>query len=201
MPIDSNQFTPTSAQINDAESIAYAFNMLMSGYYFIEIVMVMEVHGDDENLVVDVLPLLSRTDRTGAPIKNSVIYDIPVFRLQSGNSAVVIDPTPGDIGQILVNDRDTTLIRANRKESTPGSARTHSKSDATYLGGILNTKPTEFVKFTGSGINIKSPGTVNINGLKILADGRLQLVDGSIVDAHTHGGVSPGGSNTAPLEP
>ncbi|EDY9314835.1 hypothetical protein GP163_004246 [Salmonella enterica] len=201
MPIDSNQFTPTSAQINDAESIAYAFNMLMSGYYFIEIVMVMEVHGDDENLVVDVLSLLSRTDRTGAPIKNSVIYDIPVFRLQSGNSAVVIDPTPGDIGQILVNDRDTTLIRANRKESTPGSARTHSKSDATYLGGILNTKPTEFVKFTGSGINIKSPGTVNINGLKILADGRLQLVDGSIVDAHTHGGVSPGGSNTAPLEP
>ncbi|HGA5240918.1 TPA: hypothetical protein ACISX3_004526, partial [Salmonella enterica subsp. houtenae serovar Rough:z4,z23:-] len=192
MPIDSNQFTPTSAQINDAESIAYAFNMLMSGYYFIEIVMVMEVRGDDENLVVDVLPLLSRTDRTGAPIKNSVIYDIPVFRLQSGNSAVVIDPTPGDIGQILVNDRDTTLIRANRKESTPGSARTHSKSDATYLGGILNTKPTEFVKFTGSGINIKSPGTVNINGLKILADGRLQLVDGSIVDAHTHGGVSPG---------
>ncbi|HHL9592765.1 TPA: hypothetical protein ACQ98W_002962 [Citrobacter braakii] len=201
MPIDSNQFTPTSAQINDAESIAYAFNMLMSGYYFIEIVMVMEVRGEDENLVVDVLPLLSRTDRTGAPIKNSVIYDIPVFRLQSGNSAVVIDPTPGDIGQILVNDRDTTLIRANRKESPPGSARTHSKSDATYLGGILNTKPTEFVKFTGSGINIKSPGTVNINGLKILPDGRLQLVDGSIVDAHTHGGVSPGGSNTAPLEP
>lgn len=201
MPIDSNQFTPTSAQINDAESIAYAFNMLMSGYYFIEIVMVMEVRGDDENLVVDVLPLLSRTDRTGAPIKNSVIYDIPVFRLQSGNSAVVIDPTPGDIGQILVNDRDTTLIRVNRKESTPGSARTHSKSDATYLGGILNTKPTEFVKFTGSGINIKSPGTVNINGLKILPDGRLQLADGSIVDAHTHGGVSPGGSSTAPLEP
>ncbi|QMA42730.1 hypothetical protein HV032_14950 [Citrobacter freundii] len=201
MPIDSNQFTPTSAQINDAESIAYAFNMLMSGYYFIEIVMVMEVRGEDENLVVDVLPLLSRTDRTGAPIKNSVIYDIPVFRLQSGNSAVVIDPTPGDIGQIIVNDRDTTLIRANRKECPPGSARTHSKSDATYLGGILNTKPTEFVKFTGSGINIKSPGTVNINGLKILPDGRLQLVDGSIVDAHTHGGVLPGGSNTAPLEP
>lgn len=201
MPIDSNQFTPTSAQINDAESIAYAFKMLMSGYYFIEIVMVMEVRGEDENLVVDVLPLLSRTDRTGAPIKNSVIYDIPVFRLQSGNSAVVIDPTPGDIGQILVNDRDTTLIRANRKESTPGSARAHSKSDATYLGGILNTKPTEFVKFTGSGINIKSPGAVNINGLKILSDGRLQLADGSIVDAHTHGGVSPGGSNTAPLEP
>lgn len=201
MPLDTNQFTPTRAQINDAESIAYAFDMLLSGKYFIEIVMVMDTRGEDENLVVDVLPLVSRQDRSGSPIKNSVVYDIPVFRLQSGNSAVVMDPRPGDIGQILVNDRDTTLIRANRKESPPASARTHSKSDAIYLGGLLNTKPTEFVKFTGSGINIKSPGTVNINGLKILADGRLQLVDGSIVDAHTHGGVSPGGSNTAPLRP
>lgn len=201
MPLDTNQFTPTRAQINDAESIAYAFDMLLSGKYFIEIVMVMGTRGEDENLVVDVLPLVSRQDRLGAPIKNSVVYDIPVFRLQSGNSAVVMDPRPGDIGQILVNDRDTTLVRANRKESPPASARTHSKSDAIYLGGLLNMKPTEFVKFTGSGINIKSPGTVNINGLKILADGRLQLVDGSIVDKHTHGDVSPGGSNTAPLRP
>lgn len=194
-----NLFTPTSAQSNDAESMTYAFNMLMSGYYFIEIVKVIDVRGEDENLVVDVLPLLSRPDRTGAPIKNAVIYDLPVFRLQSGNSAVVMDPTPGDVGIILVSDRDTTLIRTNRKESPPGSARKHSKSDATYLGGVLNLKPTEFVKFTGSGINIKSPGTVNINGLKILPDGRLQLIDGSIVDDHTHGGVQSGGSRTSPL--
>lgn len=199
--MDNNQFTPTSAQINDAESMAYAFEMLMSGYYFIEIVMVMSVRGEDETLVVDVLPLLSRQDRNGAPIKNSVIYDIPVFRLQSGNKAVVIDPTPGDIGQIIINDRDTTLVRANRKESPPGSSRKHSKSDATYMGGVLNAKPTEFVKFTGSGINIKSSGTVNINGLKILPDGRLQLVDGSIVDGHDHGGIEPGSGRTDPLEP
>lgn len=48
-------------------------------------------------------------------------------------------------------------------------------------------------------INGTAPGGFNLNGLKILSDGRLQLVDGSIVDKHTHGGVESGGSSTAPL--
>ncbi|MFM3901085.1 Gp138 family membrane-puncturing spike protein, partial [Klebsiella pneumoniae] len=48
-------------------------------------------------------------------------------------------------------------------------------------------------------INGTAPGGFNLNGLKILSDGRLQLVDGSIVDKHTHGGVEPGGSSTSPL--
>lgn len=199
--MDNNQFTPTRAQINDAESMAYAFDMLMSERYFIEIVKVVDVRGDAPNLVIDAMPLVMRTDRTGAQIQNSILYDIPVFRLQRGSSAIIMNPVVGDIGMIAICDRDTTLVRANRKESVPGSGRKHSKSDALYLGGFLNAQPTEYVEFTSSGINIKSPGTVNINGLKILSDGRLQLVDGSIVDEHTHGGVSPGGSNTAPLEP
>lgn len=173
----------------------------MSERYFIEIVRVSAVRGDAPNLVIDAMPLVMRTDRSGAPIQNSVLYDIPVFRLQRGNSAIIMNPVVGDIGMIAICDRDTTLVRANRKESVPGSGRKHSKSDALYLGGFLNAQPTEYVEFTGSGINIKSTGTVNINGLKILSDGRLQLVDGSIVDKHTHGGVSPGGSNTAPLGP
>jgi hypothetical protein len=199
--MDDNLFSPSSAQVSEAESLEYIFEMLMSGLFFIEIARVQAVRGEAPNLVVDVLPLLSRTDRTGAMIANSTLYDLPVFRLQRGNSAIVMNPIVGDIGIIGVCDRDTSLIRTNLKESVPGSKRKHSKSDAIYFGGILNAQPTEYVEFTGSGINIKSPSTVNINGLKILPDGRLQLVDGSIVDAHTHGGVLHGGSNTAPLEP
>jgi hypothetical protein len=35
-----------------------------------------------------------------------------------------------------------------------------------YITAIasMNDEPTEFAEFTGSGINIKSPGVVNING-------------------------------------
>ena len=196
-----NLFTPTSAQVNEPESLKFTFERLLSGAFFIELVKVQAVRGAAPNLVVDAIPLVTRTDQSGAMIQNSTIFNIPVFRLQRGGSAIIMNPVVGDIGMIAICDRDTTLVRANRKESVPGSGRKHSKSDALYLGGFLNSQPTEYVEFTGSGINIKSPGTVNINGLKILSDGRLQLVDGSIVDAHTHGGVSPGGSNTAPLEP
>lgn len=196
-----NLFTPTSAQVNEPESLKFTFERLLSGAFFIELVKVQAVRGTAPNLVVDAIPLVTRTDQGGAMIQNSTIFNIPVFRLQRGSSAIIMNPVVGDIGMIAICDRDTTLVRANRKESVPGSGRKHSKSDALYLGGFLNNQPTEYVELTSSGINIKSPGTVNINGLKILPDGRLQLVDGSIVDAHTHGGVSPGGSNTAPLEP
>lgn len=196
-----NLFTPTSTQVNEPESLKFTFERLLSGAFFIELVKVQAVRGTAPNLVVDAIPLVTRTDQSGAMIHNSTIFNIPVFRLQRGTSAIIMNPVVDDIGMIAVCDRDTTLVRANRKESVPGSGRKHSKSDALYLGGFLNSQPTEYVEFTSSGINIKSPGTVNINGLKILPDGRLQLVDGSIVDAHTHGGVSPGGSNTSPLEP
>lgn len=196
-----NLFTPTGAQASESESLAYIFEMLLSGKFFIEIAKVVAIRGSAPNLVVDVLPLLSRVDSSGAMIANSTIYDLPVWRLQRGSSAIIMDPVVGDIGVIGICDRDTSLVRSNLKESVPGSKRKHSKSDGIYFGGVLNAQPAEYVEFTSSGINIKSPGTVNINGLKILADGRLQLVDGSIVDAHKHGGVSPGGSNTAPLEP
>lgn len=194
-------FTPTSAQTSDAENLSYVFKKLLSGAFFIELVQVTAIRGSAPNLVVDVIPLVTRTDPSGANIQNSEIFNVPVFRLQRGMSAVIMNPVAGDIGMIAICDRDNSIARANRKQSVPGSKRMHSKSDALYLGGFLNAQPAEYVEFTSSGINIKSPGTVNINGLKILADGRLQLVDGSIVDAHKHGGVSPGGSNTAPLEP
>ncbi|HCD7251433.1 TPA: phage baseplate protein [Citrobacter farmeri] len=196
-----NLFTPTSAQTSEAESFSYIFKSLLSGAFFIELVQVEAIRGTAPNLVVDVLPLVTRTDPSGAMIDNSPIFNVPVFRLQRGNSAVIMNPVPGDIGMIAVCDRDNSIARANRKQSIPGSKRTHSKSDALYLGGFLNQQPTESVEFTGSGIKITSPGTVEINGLKILPDGRLQLVDGSIVDGHVHGGVSRGGSNTDPLGP
>jgi hypothetical protein len=194
-------YTPPASNSNDAEMQVFMFSQLMNGLFFIELVQVMKVSGEAPNLVVDVLPLVTQRDHTGAMINNSQIYNVPLFRLQGGTSAVIMDPVVGDIGSILVCDKDNSGARANRKPSLPGTNRSHSKSDALYLGGFLNGQPTEWVRFTGTGINIKSPGTVDINGLKILPDGRLQLVDGSIVDGHKHGGITRGGAQTDPLAP
>ena len=158
-----NLFTPTSAQTSDAESLSYVFQKLLSGAFFIELVQVMAVRGEAPNLVVDVMPLVSRTNQSGDIIGNSPVYNVPVFRLQRGNSAVIMNPVVGDIGMAAVCDRDNSLVRANRKQSAPGSSRTHSKSDALYFGGFLNGNPTQFIEFADGEINITSPNPVNIN--------------------------------------
>ncbi|HDI3034383.1 phage baseplate protein [Cronobacter sp. EKM101R] len=161
--MDRNLYTPTGAQTSEAQSLEYTFEMLLSGCFFIELAKVVAVRGEAPDLVVDVLPLLTRTDRSGAMIPNSTLYDLPVWRLQRGDSAVIMNPVAGDIGLIAVCDRDTSLVRANLKASIPGSRRRHSKSDAIYLGGVLNAQPTQFIEFADGAINITTPNPVNIN--------------------------------------
>lgn len=152
-----NLFTPTSAQTSDAESLSYVFKRLLSGAFFIELVEVTAVRGEAPNLVVDVMPLVTRTDPSGAMIPNSEAFNVPVFRLQRGNSAIIMNPVVGDIGMIAVCDRDNSVARANRKQSVPGSKRTHSKSDALYLGGFLNSAPTQFIEFADNKLIISAP--------------------------------------------
>lgn len=169
----------------------------IKGCVFADIVIVKKVNGK----TLTVFPLVTGTNASGGSIANQDVYNVPFIQYQAGNSAVKMTPRIGDIGLVIACDKDTTNVRASRKSGPPPTQRRHSYSDAVYITAIasLNDEPTEFAEFTGSGINIQSPGVVNINGLKILADGTLQLADGSVVDRHTHGGVETGGSNTAPL--
>ncbi|HHI5092371.1 TPA: hypothetical protein ACP56Q_001380 [Klebsiella quasipneumoniae] len=188
--------TPESVS-SQGNAILSLLHSALKGMTFVDIVLVREVEGD----VLTVLPLVNDVDVSGRAIANQEVYQIPYLRLQAGNSAVKMTPRIGDIGLVIACDKDTTNVRASRQSGPPPTQRRHSYSDAVYITAIasLNDEPTEFAEFTGSGINIQSPGVVNINGLKILADGTLQLADGSVVDRHTHGGVETGGSNTAPL--
>jgi hypothetical protein len=174
-------FTPTSAQTSDAENLSYVFKKLLSGAFFIELVQVTAIRGDSPNLVVDVIPLVTRTDPSGATIQNSEIFNVPVFRLQRGVSAVIMNPVPGDIGMIAICDRDNSIARANRKQSVPGSKRMHSKSDALYLGGFLNQAPTQYVEFADNKINIVAPNGVNITTPDMYVSGNIRA-GGDITD-------------------
>lgn len=158
-----NLFTPTSAQVSDAESQKFIFERLLSGAFFIELVQVLAVRGEMPNLVIDALPLVARTDPSGAMIDNSPVFNVPVFRLQRGASAIIMNPVVGDIGMMAVCDRDNSIARANLKQSVPGTKRSHSKSDGLYLGGFLNQPCTQYIEFADSAINITSPNPVNIS--------------------------------------
>ncbi|HDV7153908.1 TPA: phage baseplate protein [Yersinia enterocolitica] len=159
----NNPYSQSQNQSNDSDAFASSFNKLLNSNYFIRLVTVTDVRGTAPNLVVDVLPLVAEvrsSDRT--IISGSQIYNIPVWRLQRGGSAIIMDPVAGDIGLIAVSDVDISVARAARKESVPGSMRTHSQSDAIYFGGVLNGQPTQFIEFADGAINITSPNPVNI---------------------------------------
>lgn len=190
-----NLFTPTSAQVNEPESLKFTFERLLSGAFFIELVKVQAVRGASPNLVVDAIPLVTRTDQSGAMIQNSTIFNIPVFRLQRGSSAIIMNPVVGDIGMIAICDRDTTLVRANRKESVPGSGRKHSKSDALYLGGFLNDQPTQFIEFADGAINITTPNPVNItcSSATVTAPDGVTMTTPTL---HVTGNITAGGNIT-----
>lgn len=160
----SNFYSPPQNQSNDGDAFASSFNKLLNSNYFIRLATVTAVRGEAPNLVVDVLPLVAEvrsSDRT--IIQGSQIYNIPVWRLQRGGSAIIMNPVAGDVGLIAVSDVDISVARAARKESVPGSNRTHSQSDAIYFGGVLNGQPTQFIEFADGELNITSPNPVNIN--------------------------------------
>ncbi|EOS94770.1 phage baseplate protein [Erwinia tracheiphila] len=192
----TNQFKPAQSSSNDADMFAATFAKFLSANSFIKLAQVTAVRGTAPNLVVDVLPLVADVrseDQT--IIMGTEVFNIPVWRLQRGKSAIVMDPVVGDIGVIAVCDTDTTVARKTRKESVPGSGRKHSMSDGIYFGGIINVQPTQFIEFADNALNITSPNPVNIT----CTTATIKAPGGVTVDAplaHFTGNITSDGNIT-----
>ncbi|EEZ6972475.1 TPA: hypothetical protein SGO12_004977 [Escherichia coli] len=147
-----------------------------------------------------------------------LLVDVPVVFPRGGGCTLTFPVKAGDECLVIFADRCIDFWWQSGGIQEPVDERMHDLSDAfcivgpqsqaKKIGGI-STSAVELRSDDGEtklslnpasgAINGTAPGGFNLNGLKILWDGRLQLVDGSIVDKHTHGGVEPGGSSTAPL--
>ena len=145
---------------------------------------------------VSVVPLVFKVDGDNNNVSRGVIHNVPYFRLQGGNNAIVIDPKVGDIGFCGFCSRDITMVKRNRKAAAPNTRRHYNISDAVYMGGMLNGTPSQYIQFLDNGINVKSTGDVNINGLVIKPDGTLVLKNGVIVDTHVHTQGNDSAGNT-----
>ncbi len=148
----------------------------------------------------------------------SVLNDVPVMFPRGGGCSLTFPVNKGDECLVIFADRCIDFWWQSGGIQEPVDERMHDLSDAFCIVGPqsqakkisgISTSAVELRSDDGEtklslnpasgAINGTAPGGFNLNGLKILSDGRLQLVDGSIVDKHTHGGVEPGGSSTAPL--
>ncbi len=192
-----NLFTSTP-QDTTTETNAQQFLMrqFLMGKAFITLALVTSVSESGE--VVSVRPMVEGFTGGGDLIPNSVIHGVPVWRLQRGASAVIMPPVEGDIGLIAICDRDITAVKKTKQSALPGSNRTHSYSDAIYLGGVLNAEPSQYVKFANDGIDIVSPLVVQVNGNTVVvnADDKISL-NAPIIEANgqlTQGSGSFGGN-------
>ncbi|MFA7867635.1 Gp138 family membrane-puncturing spike protein [Escherichia coli] len=160
------------------------------------------------------------TDNDGNRVTKNypLLVDVPVVFPRGGGCTLTFPVKAGDECLVVFADRCIDFWWQSGGIQEPVDERMHDLSDAFCIVGPqsqakkigdISTSAVELRSDDGetklslnpaSGvINGTAPGGFNLNGLQILPDGRLQLVDGSIVDKHTHGGVESGGSNTAPL--
>ena len=142
--------------------------------------------------VVNVLPLVNQIDPSGNATAHETLYSLPYFRVQAGNSAIVIDPVANDIGFAAFCSRDISTVKNTSAQANPGSFRQFSMSDGIYFGAIgsLNGAPTESIHMTsGGGITITTPGifTVNASG-KTWTFGSAGFTNsnGNVEETHRH---------------
>lgn len=139
---------------------------------------------------VDVQPMVSQLDGAGNAVPHGTIHGLPVLRYQAGVSAVLLDPVVGDRGLAIFCHADISSVKKTRKVANPGSRRKFDWSDGVYLGGILNDAPTQFIRISGSGVEITAP-TVAVSanltvgngasGVFTTADGQTVTVVSGIV--------------------
>lgn len=176
---------------------------------------------------VDILPLVGQVTGDGQIIPHKTVYGVPYQRIQGGANAVIIDPEPGDLGLAVVCSRDISAVKISKAPGGPGSARQYNIADAVYIGGCLNATPTQYVRFSAGGVEIVSPTKITLTAPTVEVNASTEfhvispqsefsgtihtpetitgdtdvIADGISGATHTHGGIQPGGSNTAPPNP
>lgn len=195
MNLFTNRPQDTSSEANAQQFLMHQFLM---GKAFITLALVTSVNDSGE--VVSVKPMVDGFTGGGDRIPSGVISGVPVWRLQRGASAVIMPPVEGDIGLIAICDRDITAVKATKDAALPGSNRTHSYSDAIYLGGVLNAEPSQYVKFANDGIDIVSPLVVQVNGNTVVVNAEDKIsLNAPIIEANgqlTQGSGSYAGNAT-----
>lgn len=155
---------------DDASALLFAIQAQLAKLSTCTVVRVAAVHPAENPLdggTVDVQPLVKMIDGANNTYPHGLLYSLPYLRLQSGTSAVIMDPVIGDIGIALFADRDITAVKATKEVAPPGSRRWFDMSDGMYLPalGSLNVTPAQYVKFLpdNAGVEIITPGAVTVN--------------------------------------
>lgn len=185
-PFGYGTLTPYD-QNNEYAIISYVCRGLISRLNTMKPVQVLAVHPGSGLAppTVDVQPLVSQIDGNGYPIPHGTITGLPIFRLQAGPFAVILDPAVGDFGFVVAADRDMSTAKMAPGFVTPATPRQFDIADGIYVGGCFNAAPTSYLRFTSTGftifdgvnhnqiqsistgVNIVTLGTLMVNGVPV----------------------------------
>lgn len=146
---------------------------------------------------VDVHPLVNQMDGLRNARPHGVIFGLAYFRLQGGTDAVILDPKEGDIGIAIFADHDISTVKATKDEASPGSNRRFDMADGLYIGGYLNGVPTQYFRFSESGIEVVSPTQITLTAPAVQINSTVTVTgdltaEGTSVHTHIHNGVKSG---------
>ena len=106
---------------------------------------------------VDVTPLIDQQTIEGIPVEHTTIFGVPFVRMQTGSSAMILDPQAGDIGICIFADRDISSFKQTGKEGVPPTFRKYDMADGIYIGGWnKGVTPSRWVVMDDAGISIES---------------------------------------------
>lgn len=118
-------------------------------------------------------PLVTMIDGIGKTQDHATVFNLPYFRLTGGDKAIIMDPKEGDIGFVVVADRDSSGVKNSKKISPPGSKRRFNLADGIYISACLGDAPKTYIQFTDDNKIVISPdnGTtvVTIEANKVTA--------------------------------
>lgn len=192
-------FTPGS----NFNALSFLVEQINAGNAFAAMVVVRSVTGGTATgkpPIVSVQPLVSQTDGLGNLTPHGTIYNIPCFRLQGANGAVVLDPGVEEVGLAVICDRDISNVKATGAVSGPGSWRMHDWADGCYFGGFLNDAQTTYVGFGAGTISLVTPtASVVVGNGGITMTGTLTNNGVNVGSTHYHDAPSGGGDTGPPL--
>jgi hypothetical protein len=145
--------TPDGFEV-EYNRLAFLITSLIEKAATLQLVQVKSVTGGGLGTpaIVSIQPMVHQIDGQGRTTPHGVIYGVPVFRLQGGANAVIVDPQVGDIGLAACCLSDISTVKTTKQPSPPGSFRRQDWADALYLGGFLNGVPAQYISVSGSGI-------------------------------------------------
>lgn len=191
MPIGFQSPFSTNGQTNALQFLVRQILTEVHTATIVEVQASTNAGADEAVGFVDVKVLVNLLDGEGKAHPHDTIHHLPYYRLQGGANAVILDPQKGDLGIALFAERDISSVKTNKAQSNPGTRRKFDWADGMYIGGLLNGVPTQYVRFSSSGVDVVSPSAINLTAPNIQING---VTD--INGAFTQGGGSNGGDAT-----